>query len=383
MSKKLDQSSAGRRRRAESQVAAVFQGAGWQVHHTPSGRFAPDMVVHRGDVAYAVALKAASEGRSDRLIPLLAMAVLHAARSARKNQLPLAVVFAPKIATRAAEQLLQFARDYANHVAVGVIDAEGLRRFSEPALQALDSTVIASRVAVAALPKSAREAPHLFSDLNQWMLKVLLAPEFDDALLGGRRGRYHNASQLAEAAEVSVMSAFRLVQQLRDEGYLHESAEYLQLVRRRDLFARWQAAADRPCREVQMRFRLPGNPDAQLRKVLASGRACLGLFAAARNLGYGFVEGVPPHAYVERVRPLNLAAWKNLRVCEAGEPADVILRQAPAPQSIFRAMVRPNALASCDILQVWLDVAAHPARGAEQADLIRERVLAPVINKEA
>jgi hypothetical protein len=30
-------------------------------------------------------------------------------------------------------------------------------------------------------------------------------------------------------------------------------------------------------------------------------------------------------------------------------------------------------------VQVWLDVSAHPARGQEQADLIRNRVLNPVI----
>jgi hypothetical protein len=32
-------------------------------------------------------------------------------------------------------------------------------------------------------------------------------------------------------------------------------------------------------------------------------------------------------------------------------------------------------MAASDALQVWLDVASHPARGREQADLIRKRVL--------
>jgi hypothetical protein len=37
-------------------------------------------------------------------------------------------------------------------------------------------------------------------------------------------------------------------------------------------------------------------------------------------------------------------------------------------------------MASCDVLQVWLDVAAHPSRGREQADMIRKRVLRHVID---
>ena len=105
--------------------------------------------------------------------------------------------------------------------------------------------------------------------------------------------------------------------------------------------------------------------------MLSSGRACLALFAAAEALKLGFVEGVPPYVYVERIQSANLAAWKNLRPCESGEHPDVILRQAPAPQSVFRGLVRPDGMASCDVLQVWLDVSSHPSRGREQADLIR------------
>ncbi len=88
---------------------------------------------------------------------------------------------------------------------------------------------------------------------------------------------------------------------------------------------------------------------------------------------------MPPYVYVHRIQPANLAAWKSLRGCASGEPPDVIVRQAPAPQSVFRGMVRAGGLAACDVLQVWIDVAAHPSRGREQAELIRKRVLHRVI----
>jgi hypothetical protein len=35
-----------------------------------------------------------------------------------------------------------------------------------------------------------------------------------------------------------------------------------------------------------------------------------------------------------------------------------------------------------DILQVWLDVAAHPARGAAQAEEIRRRALAAIFKEK-
>lgn len=365
-------------RAAEQRLQLIFNSAGWKVKSVPRGSsFEADLLVRRRRVVYAVELKAGSEGRSDRLIPLFAQAALQVMRGASRNALPLAVVSAPKVSWRAAEQVLEFAAKYAPNVAVGVFDLEGLRLFRGPELEDLNAEPgvppSASRAG------SARESRNLFSDLNQWLLKVLLAPELPEHLLSAPRGRYGNASQLAKAAQVSVMSAFRFVKQLQEEGYVHESSPSLALVRRPDLFARWQASGDRSVREVQMRFRLPGDRHAQLGKVLGRGRACLALFAAADALQLGFVRGVPPYVYVERVEPSRLAAWKNLRPCEAGEPPDVILRQAPAPQSVFRGVVRADGAAASDVLQVWVDVESHPSRGREQADLIRQRVLDPII----
>jgi hypothetical protein len=366
-----------REKRAESLLADMFEQAGWRVQREPHrDAFQPDLVVRRPGVAYAVEVQAGPEGRPDRLVPLFAQAVLQSSRAAGSNAVPLAVVAAPKIARRSAEQVLKFAKEYAPDAAAGVIDFEGFRMFRGPHLEELNAE---APYLPSLAPRSKRAAGHLFSDLNQWMLKVLLAPELPEPLLSAPRGQYRNASQLAHAANVSVMSAFRFVQQLQDEGYLHESASYLNLVRREDLFGRWQASALGPIKEVLMRFLLPRDVRAQLRKMLRSGRACLALFAAADALKLGFVEGVPPYVYVERIQPSNLAAWKNLRPCEPGEPPDVILRQAAAPQSVFRAMVRPEGMAASDVLQIWVDVASHPSRGREQADLIRKRVLERII----
>lgn len=354
----------------------MFEKAGWQVRLHPHEEARRDLVIRRKGIEYAVEIKAAPEGRADRLVPLFAQAVLESSRAAGQKAAPLAVVAAPRISPRAAEQVMKFAEHYAPDAGAGVIDFEGLAMFRGPHLEHMSARGKALPVSV---PRSVRDSGQFFSDLNQWMLKVLLAPDLPDALLSAPRGQYRNASQLAHAANVSVMSAFRFVQQLQREGYLHESSPYLNLVRREDLFGRWQALSARSPREVPMRFVLPGDQQAQLRRMLGSGRACLALFAAADALKVGFVRGVPPYVYVQRIQPANLAAWKNLRLCAPGESPDVIVRQAPAPQSVFRGLVRPDGIAACDVLQVWVDVAAHPSRGSEQADMIRKRVLHRVI----
>jgi hypothetical protein len=65
---------------------------------------------------------------------------------------------------------------------------------------------------------------------------------------------------------------------------------------------------------------------------------------------------------------------------QSREVPDLLVRIPSAPQSVLRGQVSVDGLPCCDIVQVWLDVSAHPARGAEQADLIERKFLQPVID---
>jgi len=46
-------------------------------------------------------------------------------------------------------------------------------------------------------------------------------------MLAAPPGEYRNASQLAEAAQVSLMSAFRFLRQMQQEGFLDDDDEML------------------------------------------------------------------------------------------------------------------------------------------------------------
>lgn len=366
-----------RLREAERRTLELFAASGWTVGRPKAeGRSRPDLLLRCGRYAYAAEIEVASEGRADRLIPLWSQAYLQALRGAPEGHAPLAVVVAPHVPEKAAEQVLRFAREHSRDGAGGVIDFRGLSRFAGPGLGGLEADPVPAASPERRIPDRPVD---LFSDLNQWLLKVLLAPEIPEPLLKAPRTRCRNASQLAAAAGVSAMTASRFVRQLQAEGYLHETRGYLNLTRREDLFSRWEAAARRPAAEMPMRFLLRRDPRSALAGLLRAGQGCLGLFAAADALGLGHVAGVPPHIYVRHMQRLG-NQWKGVVPVEAGEPPDIIVREPPFPEAVFRAAVAVDGVGVCDVIQVWLDVASHPARGHEQAEFIRHRVLHRVIS---
>ena len=375
-------------------VANLFRDHGWDVLEQPRERDArPDFILSGHGKKLVVELKRASEGRRDRVIPLLSQAALEAAHQARKipgHPVPVAIVGANRISDLVAEEAKEFMRERAPEVAIGVVDLEGFRLFAGHGLESLSSERrLQSNIGPS---KGHARAPDLFSDLNQWMLKVLLAPRIPEEYLSAPRGRYKGPSQLAEAARVSVMSAFRFVAEFSKEGFLESGSGSLRLVRLRELMNRWAAVSQRRIAEVPMRWVLDrgkkafwsslrsydrmasGNPDDPL--LSPKLRLCLGLFEAAEALDIGFVHGVKPYLYFEGVhadvlRMLGLSENAN------EQETDLYVRIPPNRESVFRGVVRRDGVPVSDILQVWLDVGQHPSRGKEQADLIWRKILSP------
>ena len=378
-------------------VADAFRERGWNVSeelHSEGGR--PDVVVSAHGKKLIIEIKRASEGRRDRLIPLLSQAALDAIYQSRRmagHPIPVAIVGANRISDSVAEEAIEFMRERAPEAAVGLLDLEGLRFFAGHGLESLNSPRQAEGNAQA--PKA--RATELFSDLNQWMLKVLLAPQIPEEYLSAPRGQYQGASQLAKAAGVSVMSAFRFVEELSKEGFLDSAAGRLRLVRLRVLMDRWAAASQRRVLEIPMRWVLHRgkralanalrsyephemvHPNLGGQQWMRRPRLCFGSFEAAEELGVGFVHGVKPSLYLER---LNAEVLKDLGLSgNAKEPeADVQVRIPGNRECIFRGVVRRDGVPVSDILQVWLDVGQHPSRGKEQADLIWRRILSAALD---
>lgn len=369
-----------RAEQAESFVSELFRADRWQVdfRHENQGRD-PRIRVKQGHYDYVIEVKAPAESRADRVIPLLSQAVLQAQLQAQSSARypdgvqPLAVICLDHASSTLVEQVMRFAAKYVPEVAVGIVSLDGVRRFRGPGLEGMNE----ERPVVRPRGTGTPQAVNLFSDLNQWLLKVLLASDLPEGLLSAPRERYVSGAALANAADVSRMSVSRFLQQLKSEGHLEDSG-YLTLVRRQELFRRWSAANMRPAPEQPMRALIPlaGN----LVRSLADSRhadACLAVFAAAAELDFGHVSGVPPYIYVRKLPLPNERRWGMLTPARTGKP-NLVLRQALNPQSVFRGAVQRNGMLVTDVIQVWLDVAHHPSRGAEQAELIYEKILAPI-----
>jgi len=388
----------------ESILTDIFCKAGWRVHrHAAVGDVRADLVVDGGGKKYVVEVKGSSEGRRDRLIPLLSQAILQATLIAQQfpeHAVPVAVVGSKRIPASVVEQIKRFASIYASNVGVGIIDTEGLVAFVGPGLEGLDAKPVRRMVRQDA---SQQRLPDLFSGLNQWMLKILLGQSLPESLLSVPREQIRNASQLAGIANVSVMSASRLVNQLKTEGFLDEHGDHLQIVRSRELLERWVSANRQMARDIPLRWILKKDEKqffasvakyaaensaapmlksrARTRVVKPPPRCCIGLFAAADALGVGFVRGVPPHLYLES---LDFAVLQKLglSVQDSERRVDVYVRVPSNKEAIFRAAVIRDGLPISDVLQVWLDCSTHPARGREQADEIRRRILTPLFGKQ-
>jgi hypothetical protein len=233
-------------RQAMDLVKKAFDEAGWHAqehHHVPNRR--SDLYVSAGPYRYAVEIKAIPRGSSASLEDSWSRACLQAQHAAGDDASPLAIIVAPRVSHGAAQRLVEFVDRYAPNVAMGVIDQLGFQLFRGQGLEVLNREPQHARDRHANQPLVPK---NLFSDLNQWLLKVLLAPELPEHLIGGPRGEYRHASSLAEAAGCSVMSAHRFVEELQREGFLDESSRRLGLVRRAE------SAAGAPYRPAAYRM---------------------------------------------------------------------------------------------------------------------------------
>jgi len=157
---------------------------------------------------------------------------------------------------------------------------------------------------------------------------------------------------------------------------------------------RWQAVYLRSVPEIPLRWIIPSKNERRLQSALnelqahsrgkeaSAPRACLGLFSAAESLGFGFVHGVLPCLYMEK---LDRAVLGRMGLSPEGteQKPDVYVRVPAFRESVFRAVVERDGVPAADILQVWLDVSSHPARGDAQAQEIRRRALAPIFEEKA
>lgn len=371
---------------AEELIRRLFVDAGWKVRaQVRLNGHEADLAVSRGKEHYVVEIKAVSRGSSVPLEQPWSMACLKAMAGSDEKHKPLAVVVAPQVSEAAARRLQAYQRDFAPDVAIGIVDSRGYRYFDPPALHRLNAEPLGPHKE--SLASNRASAPNLFSDLNQWLMKVLLAPELKPGVIGSPQKLCRNATELANSGDCSIMSAHRFIEELKSEGFLDEGARHLRLVRREQLFKRWLSAKSHVQADASYRMVIRRDLRQKFDHYFSPLHACLGLFAAADELGVGFVSGVPPYVLVDRPSvipggPDALKGSAELIPVEKGEPADLIVRVPKARKSVMRGVVKPRGTPCSDVIQTWLDVSNHGSRGEEQAALIWKEHLGKLVAAE-
>lgn len=310
--------------------------------------------------------------RIDEVLGALARAILEARHAAEQaGGEPVAAVWVPKVGARMADQAQAFLARYAPEAGWLLADAAGGLRLSVPAL-GLDLR----RKPRAGATEPRRTDSGLFSDLSQWLLKIILLRDAPEAWWAGPRPSLESTSELAGAAQVSLAKAYRFVATMSAAGYLRQD-DGLQLARLDDLFESWFVHHRlHPPHGLPVRclYGPPGGVEGLARGKLSPDHYAVAGLHACRCLGL-------LHAPLGRLEVHALGDLEallrdgDLEPCDARD-ADFVLLRGRAPESVRRGRLSVGGLSVVDPLQAALDAVVHEARGREQADYLRERIMA-------
>ena len=292
----------------------------------------------------------------------------------------LVVVALSRFGVKLETAIRAFMLEYAPEQGWALVDESGKTILVLPDLD-LDVTTASDAVARWTGSTEPRSR-HLFTDLNRWMLKIMLLREAAGDGWHGPRERPSNPAALARIAGVSTAKAYAFARELDSAGYLARTPGGLKLVRRRSLLESWlefernsivQAACVRPIVPPQASNTesdaIVGLPPS------GEGDVALGGSWAARRLGLARAQLRQPPLLHVRIPLRNAIVDWDLKVCESRD-ATMILHRSPYIQSVFRGVCRIQGEVSLvDMWQVALDSVPHAARGEEQAEYIINRIL--------
>jgi hypothetical protein len=341
-------------------------GSGMRFRVSDGGRTGADLVVR---------MDAGGERRARAVVVLCANArtaqVMHAAERAQHAARPskaIPTVALPTVSERLCGILRQ--------LGVGYLGLDG-RVFLSGAGIHIDRDV-GTRNRVLQKPASAS----LFADKSSVFVRRLLQ---DGTLSGGVR-------RLAAELGVSAGLASRLLARLKDEGFVAEGEDGLRVADAAGLLDEWRVDYQRRARrQVERRMYLHAPDVATVMHQLASaaGRAGLPPWGLSFHAGASLVAA---YAFFSEVHVLlGGDLWeqsaerfgRELGLVPATTDANVILVQPCYARSWSHGLRRISGLPVVSDVQLFLDLSVYPRRGAEQAERMREHVLAALQERKA
>lgn len=350
----------------------------------PHEGWSPDLRLSHDNRLVEIEVRVVRAPRIQEVEGQLARFALRRAQQPRSRKtIDVLVLALSRFGSRLEEAVRKFTGKYAPNIGWGLIDASERAALVIPHFS-LDWSRARSGPEWRPTLFERRDRK-LFTDLNCWMLKILMLRNAPDDQWGGPRQAPRHPTELAHLAKVSVSKAHGFASTFQQEGYLRKSGQELRLVRLPALLEAWlQDEKNSSPKMTPVRSFLPTRTaifpeegDAEPPLTPEACRSCVigGMFAAiSRGLLHASGRHLP---FVHIQKPISQAMrdWK-LESCDSRD-AQMILVQPLHPHSVFRgAAKRIGGAPLVDLWQVALDAVSSGPRGREQADYIVERVLA-------
>lgn len=330
-----------------------------------------DIVLERRDAPGLMVVERMSAVRIKDLLGRFALSIVQEGELFRREQRrPMVVIAAPRFGRRSVNEVERFFAKNAPDMEWGVVDEQGTLRIRAPSL-GLDVTEFTISVPAEA---SSRYSQRLFSDLNRWMLKILMLRKAP-LLWGGPRDKPGTPTDLHRIAGVSLETAHRFVRTFEKHDYLRRTRNGLKLVRCEALLDAWVAAERlHPPKRNPVSRLITEEPIMETAFVPSGGLSVgMGGFEACRRYGLLHTDVSVIEVHVPGNWRTAMDDWR-IEICDEDQ-ADLFLLESPYPRSIAGGYVLHDGLPTVDLLQAALDVVHSPARGTEQAQLIVDHVL--------
>ncbi len=211
-----------------------------------------------------------------------------------------------------------------------------------------------------------RELKFLFSPKSTRVIRILLE----------NRSRRWLFKELASAAKVSLGQTYNVVKKLVDEEYLEKTKKGIRLSKSSQLLEQWGSVYKITQINTIESFYLSENIYETLIKRLASA-------AEKENYSYAFTLFAGAHFIIPYVRTPRVhlyllgnieefAKKASLKPVTSGGNVHLIL---PYDEGVFNPIQTKEGVKVVGNIQLYLDLLNYPARGKEQAEVLREKII--------
>jgi hypothetical protein len=324
---------------------------------------------------YAARIVTVTAPRVADVLGRLAVAILQRQEwCARRGMSPFIAILTPAFGPKMVEAVRDFVQRHADDVSWMLVNPQGGHHLE---LKARTGLVVADHVAG---PSQQATRPGIrkgtiFSDLNRWMLKLLLLRDAPTRYAPPFRGRIENPTSLGRVAQVSVETSHQFVRAFAERDFLRVERGDLKLVRRKELLEAL-LAEERQSSPVWTHVRTADGGTFDLDRVISDlpvNGIAVGGFEACRRHGLLHTAPGVPLLLLEGPPNALVATW-DLDYCGPRE-AQIVIAEPRYRASVFRAAAQIDGVPVVDPLQAALDVAPVPGRGLEQAEFVVAEIL--------